>query len=182
MLESSSVKDRMNALDNYVSNLKEGWALPRERKTVRFTSKQIDFLTQKFDEGLKTSTRWKPEVVVDMMHNFKVDGKFAFSVSEFLSAAQIRSVFSREKSKRAKVGVKVQKTADEEEQDDEESFRDGQALEEVLVRSAMHEKCEKIFDEGDEEEAQPLKRGVKHHSSNQDLPDKKRSSLRKKKP
>ena len=93
MLETSNVENTIKFKEKFETDLREDWALLKERKNVRLNVKQTEFLLEKFDEGVRTSTRWKPEVLVTKMHELKVNGKFYFTASEFLTASQIRSFF-----------------------------------------------------------------------------------------
>jgi hypothetical protein len=70
---------------------------------MRLGEKQIKFMLEKFDEDIRTSIRWKPEVLAGKMHELKMNGKFYFTVSEFLTINQIRSFFSCEKAKRQNI-------------------------------------------------------------------------------
>ena len=49
-----------NKQKSHTSNLVEGWALPKVRKISRLTSKQVDYLTIKFNDGITNNKRWKP--------------------------------------------------------------------------------------------------------------------------
>ena len=102
-------------------------------------AKQTEFLLEKFDEGVRTSTRWKPEVLVTKMHESKVNGKFYFTASEFLTADQIRSFFSRDKAKRQKFKLNENDSADQE----NEFFQDDLELQEILDREVLHHNCKK---------------------------------------
>ena len=77
-------------------------------------TKQTEFFLEKFDEGVRTSTRWKLEVLLSKMHQLKVNGKFYFTASKFLTAGQIRSFFSREKAKCQKFKLNENDSADQE--------------------------------------------------------------------
>ncbi|CAF4429159.1 unnamed protein product [Rotaria sp. Silwood2] len=177
MLENSNIENAIRSKDKYETTLREGWALLKARKNVRLSVKQIDFLKKKFDQGIRTSTRCKPEVLVMQMHELKVNGKFYFTVSEFLTASQIRSFFSREKAKRQKLYLSE---IDMDGQEDE-SFQDELALEEILDQEALRQICTKVSDEEEQtENTVQLTRGVKHNASQHDLSDKKRSSFKKK--
>ena len=76
--------------------LKEGWALKTTRKPYRFNEKQKSFLTSKFDIGQKTGHKMDPEVVSREMRRTKgTNGERLFTRSEFLTAQQVGSFFSR---------------------------------------------------------------------------------------
>ena len=178
MLETSNIENTIKFKEKFETDLREGWALLKERKNVRLNAKQIEFLLEKFDESVQTSTRWKPEVLVTIMHELKVNGKFYFTASEFLTASQIRSFFSREKAKHQKFKLNENDSADQE----NEFFQDDLALQEILDREALHHNCKKAFDEEEQSEnSVQLTRGVKHNASCHDLSDKRRSSFRKRK-
>ena len=113
------------------------------------------------------------------MHELKVNGKFYFTASEFLTAGQIRSFFSREKAKRQKFKLNENDSADQE----NKFFQDDLELQEILDREALHHNCKNTCDEEEQSEnSVQLTRGVKHNVSCHDLSDKKRSSFRKRKP
>ena len=100
-------------------------------------------MLEKFDEGVRTSIRWKPKVLVTKRHELKVNGKFYFTASEFLTAGQIRSIFSREKAKRQKFKLNENDSADQE----NEFFQNDLELQVILDREALHHNCKKTFDE-----------------------------------
>jgi hypothetical protein len=116
--------------------LPEGWALPKPRRKTRLTEKQINYLTQKFDEGIEKNMRWKPESVVAQMETLKVNNAFYFPVDEILKAGQIRSFFSRIKSSRQK---KTNAKINECEEEDSEEFKDDQAVTERRKRYNLHD-------------------------------------------
>jgi len=92
-MSSSNIENTIKSKEQFETTLKEGWTLLKERKNIRLNLKQTEFLLEKFDEGIRTSNRWKPEVLVAQMHELKSNGKFYFTASEFLTASQIRSFF-----------------------------------------------------------------------------------------
>jgi hypothetical protein len=117
-------------------NLTDGWALPKVRKVTRLTPKQIEYLTSKFNDGIKNNIRWKPEVVATEMECLKDKGVFVFADNEFLKASQIRSYFSRLKSSREK-GLKIEDC----DNDDVEAFKEEQAIDEVVHRRQLRNKA-----------------------------------------
>jgi hypothetical protein len=120
------------SLDRIKSNLTDGWALPKTRKVTRLTSKQIEYLTGKFNDGVENKIRWKPEAVAAEMECLKVKGVFVFADNEFLKASQIRSYFSRLKSSRQK-HMKIEHC----DNDDVEAFKEEQAIDEVIQRRQL---------------------------------------------
>ena len=64
--------------DSIKPNLANGWALPKIRKVTWLTSKQIGYLTGKFNDGIKNNTRWKPEAVAAEMECLSDKGVFVF--------------------------------------------------------------------------------------------------------
>ena len=91
--------------------------------------KQIEYLTNKFNDGIKRNIRWKSEAVAAEMECLKDNGSFVFAQNEFLKPSQIRSYFSRLKSNRQK-DIKVEHCNDE----DIEAFKEEQAADEVVQR------------------------------------------------
>ena len=118
-----------------MSHLTEGWALPKIRKVTRLTPKQIEYLTNKFNDRIKNNTRWKPEAVPAEMEYLKENGIFVFAENELLKASQIRSYFSRLKSNRQKE-FKVDICTD----DDAEAFKKEQAIDEAAQRQRLQGK------------------------------------------
>ncbi|CAF4151188.1 unnamed protein product [Rotaria magnacalcarata] len=178
MLETSNIEDTIKSKEKFSTGLREGWALSKERKNARLSVKQTQFLLEKFNEGVRTFVRWKPEVLVTKMHELKVNGKFNFTASEFLMASPIRSFFSREKAKRQKFQLNENDTVDQE----NEFFQDDLALEEISDREALRQECEKALDEEEQtENSVQLTRAVKHNVSTYDISDKRRSSFSKRK-
>ena len=112
------------------------------------------------------------------MQELKVNGKFYFKASEFLTAAQIRSFFSRQKVKRQRAEI----NDNDIETKDEEFFQDYLALKETADREILLQACEKAFNENDNDENPgQLSRVVKHHASPSNLSGVKHSSFRKRK-
>ncbi|XP_063446753.1 uncharacterized protein LOC134726283 [Mytilus trossulus] len=78
------------------SDLELGWALKEERKNKRFNVNQKEYLTEKFNKGLKTCRKEDPFLVSEeMLTERKEDGNRRFSYDEILSVQQITSFFSR---------------------------------------------------------------------------------------
>ena len=139
VLETSNIENTIKFKEKFETDLREDSALLKERKNVQLNAKQTEFLLDKFDEDVRTSARWKPEVLVTKMHELKVNGKFYFTASEFLTASQIRPFFSRYKIKRQKFKLNENDSADQE----NEFFQDDLELQEVLDREALHHNCKK---------------------------------------
>ena len=75
----------------------EGWALKTARKAYRFSSKQKSYLQAKFKVGQTTGRKLDPEMVAREMRRARgVDGVRQFQQSEFLTASQVTSFFSRQ--------------------------------------------------------------------------------------
>ncbi|CAF1444867.1 unnamed protein product [Didymodactylos carnosus] len=155
-------------LDSQSLKLPEGWALPKARKVVRLTPKQIEYLTNKFNDGIKNNTRWKPEAVAAEMEYLKDKGIFIFADNELLKASQIRSYFSRLKSNR-QIKLRVEQCDNE----DVEAFKEEQAIDEAVQRQQLRHKVHTM----DQFE---LSISPKRSSSSSEIPA-KRHSLRKKK-
>jgi hypothetical protein len=126
-------------LNSIKPNLTDGWALPKVRKVTRLTSKQIEYLTGKFNDGIKNNIRWKPEAVAAEMECLKDKGVFVFADNEFLKASQIRSYFSRIKSSRQK-NIKIEDC----DNDDVEAFKEEQAIDEMVQRQQLRYKAHNI--------------------------------------
>lgn len=74
----------------------EGWALKESKKPYQFNEKQKQYLTTKFNIGQSTGRKIEGDVVAkEMRRAVDNDGKRLFSISEFLTAQQITSFFSR---------------------------------------------------------------------------------------
>ena len=80
--------------------LPQGWALRSSKKATRFSDNQRRYLDSKFKVGQETGLKLDPEDVSrDMRYARNQDGEKLFTVSEFLTAKQIQSYFSRKASK-----------------------------------------------------------------------------------
>lgn len=83
-----------------VERLPEGWALKSAKKATRFNEAQKQYLEQKFIIGQETGHKLDPAIVArDMRYTRNKDGARQFKMSEFLTAQQIQSFFSRKSSK-----------------------------------------------------------------------------------
>lgn len=83
-----------------VPTLREGWALKSSKKSYRFSEAQKQYLEEKFNLGQETGHKLDPASVArDMRYARKEDGSRQFKMSEFLTAQQIQSFFSRRASK-----------------------------------------------------------------------------------
>lgn len=71
--------------------LRVGWALKQKRKVKRFSQKQKDYLTTKFNEGAETNRKYNPQ---DVAKNMRRDPQFP-SRDDWLTATQIASFWSR---------------------------------------------------------------------------------------
>ena len=94
-----------------------GWALKSSQGgKTRFSDKQRDYLTSKFQIGEETGQKASPAQVSRMMMTAKdASGNRMFSSSEFLTVQQITSFFSRLASKRSLAGhLDIQAAADDE--------------------------------------------------------------------
>ncbi|CAF0767298.1 unnamed protein product [Didymodactylos carnosus] len=95
----------------------------------RLNESQIQYLTEKFDEGVQRRIRWKPEEVsAEMQRKNDLKDKFYFTPAEFLKPDLIRSFFSRLKAIREKQTETV--VVDEVEEEDDDEFDDNQVVEE----------------------------------------------------
>ena len=75
---------------------KEGWALRAVKKAYRFSDKQKSYLLAKFRIGQTTGRKLDAEVVAREMRRARgADCLRLFQSSEFLTASQIASYFSR---------------------------------------------------------------------------------------
>ena len=94
-----------------------GWAQKsRQGGKTRFSDKQRDYLTSKFQIGEETSQKASPAQVSRLMMTAKdASSNRKFSSSEFLTVQQITSFFSRLASKRILAGhLAIQVAADDE--------------------------------------------------------------------
>ena len=52
MLETSNIENIIKFKEKFETDLREDWALLKERKNVQLNAKQTEFLLEKFDEGV----------------------------------------------------------------------------------------------------------------------------------
>ena len=82
--------------DYPISPAEEGWALRAVKKAYRFSDKQKSYLLAKFRIGQTTGRKLDAEVVAREMRRARgADCMRIFQSSEFLTASQIASYFSR---------------------------------------------------------------------------------------
>ena len=82
--------------DYPIAASKEGWALKAAKKAYRFSDKQKSYLLAKFRIGQTTGQKLDAEVVAREMRRARgADCLRLFQSSEFLTASQIASYFSR---------------------------------------------------------------------------------------
>lgn len=100
-----TLKSREHVVTSETSlNIKEGWALKETRKAYRFNDTQRSYLETKFNMGQSTGRKMDPEVVAkEMRRSLDSNGKPLFKASEYLTAQQISSFFSRPVAKRATI-------------------------------------------------------------------------------
>jgi hypothetical protein len=99
------------------SCLLEGWALPQPKVNKRFTSEQIAFMVEKYDEGEQSGNKWNPVAVASVrdrcpnakastvfqaMRTVKLAGRFRFPPEDHLTTSQVKSYFSKLTSNRRK--------------------------------------------------------------------------------
>ncbi|CAC5366838.1 unnamed protein product [Mytilus coruscus] len=86
VLNLSAETKQMEGSEN---SLTLGWALKTERKSKRFNKNQKDYLTEKFDKGLKMGRKEDPfNVSESMLHVKNSDGTRRFTYDEILSVQQ----------------------------------------------------------------------------------------------
>ena len=74
----------------------EGWSLKQAKKAYRFNEEQGQYLEAKFNIGQESSMKVDAETVSKEMRRAQAsNGKRLFRVSEFLTAQQVASFFSR---------------------------------------------------------------------------------------
>ena len=79
-----------------VSIVEEGWVLKETKKSYRFNETQKAYLEAKFNIGQTTGWKLDGETVArEMRRSTGPDGNCLFGVSEFLTAQQVSSFFSR---------------------------------------------------------------------------------------
>jgi hypothetical protein len=70
VFSKSTIAMPMNTTSDSSTNsstcLFEGWALPQPKVNKRFTSEQIAFLVEKYDEGERSGNKWNPAVVASV--------------------------------------------------------------------------------------------------------------------
>jgi hypothetical protein len=80
--------------------LSQGWALRKTKTSARFNDNQRRYLDERFKLGQITGHKADPsQVARDLRHAKNENGERRFTVSEFLSAKQIQSYFSRASAK-----------------------------------------------------------------------------------
>lgn len=96
--------------------LPKGWALKEGRKAQRFSEAQKAYLDEMFDRG-KASGHKLDHVTVSRDMRFAKDfkGERKFGISDFLSASQIQSYFSRKSAKDRHAPAEERRQADYEE-------------------------------------------------------------------
>lgn len=94
-------------------SLPMGWALKCSRhRGARFSTKQKEYLSAKFQIGERTGLKADPASVATAMRKAKdVNGERLFESTEFLTAQQVASFFSR---------LAAKKTTDKDTEDDDE--------------------------------------------------------------
>lgn len=76
--------------------LKKGWGFREKKESRRFSQEQVRYLTEKFNIGETSGIKCDPEEVSKEMRSIKDEnGKRVFKSSDFLSASQVTSYFSR---------------------------------------------------------------------------------------
>ena len=118
-----------------VSNMTEGWALPKVRKVTCLTPQQIDYSTRKFNDCIKHNTRWNLKPVTAEMESLNEKNIFAFNTSKLLSGNQSRSYFSRLESSQQK-SVQI----DECNEHNIQAFKEEQLIGEVIQRRQLQHK------------------------------------------
>ena len=84
-------------------NIRQWWALSKQRVLNCFTPNVKEYLNKKFDFGVKTGFKAEPEQVTAEMRNSRDEqNNHRFSREEWLTANQIKSYFSRLASSRRK--------------------------------------------------------------------------------
>ena len=86
--------------------LPKGWALKSSAsRRCRFTYKQKNYLTEKFQQGERSGRKSDPVLVAcSMMSAMDSQGKRMFSSEEFLTAPQVAGFFSRVAAKKSLFG------------------------------------------------------------------------------
>ena len=111
-----------------ISTLESGWALKTVKKGPRMTSNVKEFLTKKFDEGAKSGQKLDANQCVQLMRSSS-----QFDVTEWRTAKQIASFFSRLAANRKKVTSQGYIMAEvTEEEDDEFEENDQERLQNEL--------------------------------------------------
>ena len=127
-----------------------GWALKSSQGgKTRFSDKQRDFLTTRFQIGEETGEKAGPAQVSRLMLTAKdASGNRMFSSSEFLTVQQITSFFSRLTSKRSLAGhLDIQAAADDEDVEAEVTEAAFQELSDYVMANVLptHPVCYDSF-------------------------------------
>ena len=101
--KAGSARCLTESTDQTPSDLSQGWALPKPRVAIRFTTEVKAYLKTKFELGERTGLKADPtQVSVDMRNARDEDNNRRFSREEWLTKSQIKSYFSRLASVRRK--------------------------------------------------------------------------------
>lgn len=135
--DDDSDDDEHKKQDNTNRNHEQqGWALSEPKAIIRYSSEQIKYLTEKYNEGEASGHKWNPSAV-SSVSNLKIDqmlsliffqemetkeenGRFVFEPDQFLTPTQIRSFFSRLTATRRKQANRTQSQVISVNQDEDE--------------------------------------------------------------
>ena len=109
------IREGLHSTASFVPSLPMGWALKCARgRNTRFSTKQKDYLNAKFQIGERSWQKADPTSVSKAMRTAKVaNGTRLFDNSDFLTAQQIASFFSRLAAKRSTEDDNQVETEDE---------------------------------------------------------------------
>ena len=92
---SSEDNLRENSTADYPA-VESGWALKKSRKASRFSDHVKEYLMRLFLEGEETGNKYDPAAVASNLKSMRADdGTKMFPVTDWLSAQQVASYFSR---------------------------------------------------------------------------------------
>src|SRR5689334_8369762 len=77
--------------DETIPVLPRGWALRKNKPHVVFSTKQRQYLTEKFNEGVAQKKKWDQRQLAAQMRKEVVNGLPVFEAVEYLKPQQIAS-------------------------------------------------------------------------------------------
>ena len=133
--------DDLNILD-VATTVDMGWARRTRKQKTKFSKKQRDYLTQRFQDGIDNRSKFDPKVIAKRMRrDTDSSGKPVFEKSEYLTSKQISSFWSREARNRKLAHGKEGPATNQaiEEVDDNEYLDDPFFSPDAVLRDSINE-------------------------------------------